>query len=239
MTFQEKYHAYVNETLSAVWNDNQQGIEQAAHILYDAECGGHCIYTFGTGHSHMLGQDIYARAGGFAKIRPIVEIEMTLATHPTKSTKIERLAQYADVLEQLYHVKAGDVIIAASNSGRNALVVEYLLRMKRNGARIIAITSLSHSGRVQSRHESGKKLCDIADVVLDNKAPYGDAGVPVHGTISMGPISTLSGCFLSQCIVGRMAELLYEAGKEVPVFRSSNADGADEYNQALFDKYIL
>ena len=75
MTFQEKYHAYVYETLSAVWNDNQKEIEQAAHILYDAECGGHCIYTFGTGHSHMLGQDIYARAGGFAKIKPIVEIE--------------------------------------------------------------------------------------------------------------------------------------------------------------------
>ena len=70
MTFQEKYHAYVNETLSAVWNDNQKEIEQAAHILYNAECGGHCIYTFGTGHSHMLGQDIYARAGGFAKIKP-------------------------------------------------------------------------------------------------------------------------------------------------------------------------
>ena len=67
----------------------------------------------------MLGQDIYARAGGFAKIKPIVEIELTLATHPTKSTQIERLAGYADVLEQLYHVKEGDVIIAASNSGRN------------------------------------------------------------------------------------------------------------------------
>lgn len=239
MTFQEKYHAYVNETLSAVWNDNQKEIEQAAHILYDAECGGHCIYTFGTGHSHMLGQDIYARAGGFAKIKPIVEIELTLATHPTKSTQIERLAGYADVLEQLYHVKEGDVIIAASNSGRNALVIEYLLRMKQKGARIVAITSLCHSQKVKSRHESGKKLCDIADVVLDNKAPYGDASIALNETVSMGPVSTLSGCFLSQCIVGRMAELLIQDGRDVPVFRSSNADGADEYNQELFDRYVL
>lgn len=214
-------------------------IEQAAHILYNAECGGHCIYTFGTGHSHMLGQDIYARAGGFAKIKPIVEIELTLATHPTKSTQIERLAGYADVLEQLYHVKEGDVIIAASNSGRNALVIEYLLRMKQKGARIVAITSLCHSQKVKSRHESGKKLCDIADVVLDNKAPYGDAGIALNETVSMGPVSTLSGCFLSQCIVGRMAELLVQDGRDVPVFRSSNADGADEYNQELFDRYVL
>lgn len=239
MTFQERYHAYVNETLSAVWNDNQKEIEQAAHILYDAECGGHCIYTFGTGHSHMLGQDIYARAGGFAKIKPIVEIELTLATHPTKSTQIERLAGYADVLEQLYHVKEKDVIIAASNSGRNALVIEYLLRMKQKGARIVAITSLCHSQKVKSRHENGKKLCDIADVVLDNKAPYGDAGIALNKTVSMGPVSTLSGCFLSQCIVGRMAELLIQDGRDVPVFRSSNADGADEYNQELFDRYVL
>ena len=239
MTFQEKYHAYVNETLSAVWNDNQKEIEQAAHILYNAECGGHCIYTFGTGHSHMLGQDIYARAGGFAKIKPIVEIELTLATHPTKSTQIERLAGYADVLEQLYHVKEGDVIIAASNSGRNALVIEYLLRMKQKGARIVAITSLCHSQKVKSRHESGKKLCDIADVVLDNKAPYGDAGIALNETVSMGPVSTLSGCFLSQCIVGRMAELRIQDSRDVPVFRARTAVCADEYNQELFDRYVL
>ena len=186
-----------------------------------------------------LDKDIYARAGGFAKIKPIVEIELTLATHPTKSTQIERLAGYADVLEQLYHVKEGDVIIAASNSGRNALVIEYLLRMKQKGARIVAITSLCHSQKVKSRHESGKKLCDIADVVLDNKAPYGDAGIALNETVSMGPVSTLSGCFLSQCIVGRMAELLIQDSRDVPVFRSSNADGADEYNQELFDRYVL
>ena len=168
-----------------------------------------------------------------------MEIELTLATHPTKSTQIERLAGYADVLEQLYHVKEGDVIIAASNSGRNALVIEYLLRMKQQGARIVAITSLCHSQKVKSRHESGKKLCDIADVVLDNKAPYGDAGIALNETVSMGPVSTLSGCFLSQCIVGRMAELLIQDSRDVPVFRSSNADGADEYNQELFDRYVL
>ena len=172
-------------------------------------------------------------------MRSAAEIELTLATHPTKSTQIERLAGYADVLEQLYHVKEGDVIIAASNSGRNALVIEYLLRMKQKGARIVAITSLCHSQKVKSRHESGKKLCDIADVVLDNKAPYGDAGIALNETVSMGPVSTLSGCFLSQCIVGRMAELLIQDSRDVPVFRSSNADGADEYNQELFDRYVL
>ena len=74
---------------------------------------------------------------------------------------------------------------------------------------------------------------------MDNEAPYGDAGIALNETVSMGPVSTLSGCFLSQCIVGRMAELLIQDGRDVPVFRSSNADGADEYNQELFDRYVL
>ena len=81
---------------------------------------------------------------------PIVEIELTLLTHPTKSTTIERIPEYADVLEHLYHVKANDVVIVSSNSGRNGLVVEYTKRLKEKGVKIIAVTSLSHSKSIAS-----------------------------------------------------------------------------------------
>ena len=238
MTFLEAYHAFVMQTLKEVQEVNEAAIQEGAAIMAQAELAHQRIYTFGTGHSHMIGQDLYARAGGYAKFYPIDEIELTLATHPTKSTHIERCGAYADVLEHIYHIHEGDVIIVTSNSGRNPLVVEFALRCKQKGAKLIAITSLTHSKTIESRHESGLRLFEVADIVLDNKAPYGDAGIAIQ-EVRMGPVSTMTGCYLAQSLAGSMVELLQKAGVETPVFRSSNMDGADEYNAKLFDAYVI
>lgn len=239
MSFMEQYHQFVQETMEKVHTQNVEAMELAAHLMLEAEAAGKRIYTFGTGHSHMIGQDLYARAGGYAKFYPILEIELTLITHPTKSTHIERCASYADVLEEIYQLTAGDVMIVTSNSGRNPLVVEYVMRARNKGVHIIAITSLQHSRQIESRHESGLRLFELADVILDNQAPYGDAGIAIDEQIQMGPISTLTGCYLAQCIAGRFVELLNQEHLNTPVFRSSNADGADAYNAELFDRYVM
>lgn len=239
MSFVEKYNKFVLETFNKMMEENAPAIEEAAKILYECEINGGKIYTFGTGHSHLIGQDLYGRAGGYAKIYPINEIEMTLATHPTKSTALERTSSYADILELLYDVKNGDVVIAASNSGRNGLVIEYLTRLKEKGVHIIGITSLKHSQTISSRHPSGKHLFELSDIVLDNMAPYGDAGVEIDDKHIMGPISTMTGSYLSQAVIGRFVELLLKNGYDAPVFRSSNCDGADEYNKVLFEKYAI
>lgn len=238
MAFIDTYFKEVEQRF-AVMKQEREPLEQAARLLFEAEKEHHTIYTFGSGHSHMIGQDIYARAGGYAKVYPINEIEMTLATHPTKSTTLERTASYADVLDAIYTIEAGDVLLVTSNSGRNPLVIEYTMRAREKGARIIVITSLSHSKTIASRHESGLRLFELADVILDNHAPYGDATTPIDEATSMGPVSTLTGCFLAQCVMGRFVELLKEHGMEASVFASSNMDGADERNRELFDKYVI
>ncbi|MCI7367497.1 MAG: sugar isomerase domain-containing protein, partial [[Clostridium] innocuum] len=199
MAFIDTYFKEVEQRF-AVMKQEREPLEQAARLLFEAEKEHHTIYTFGSGHSHMIGQDIYARAGGYAKVYPINEIEMTLATHPTKSTTLERTASYADVLDAIYTIEAGDVLLVTSNSGRNPLVIEYTMRAREKGARIIVITSLSHSKTIASRHESGLRLFELADVILDNHAPYGDATTPIDEATSMGPVSTLTGCFLAQCV---------------------------------------
>lgn len=239
MGFLESYNDFIQTNMAKVFSENREAIEQAAQLLFEADTKGHRIYTFGTGHSHMVGQDSYGRAGGFAKIYPILEVELTLATHPVKSTYIERTIEYADVLENMYDVQAGDVVIATSNSGRNKLVIEYISRLKEKGVKVIVITSLKHSKTIESRHPSGKRLFELGDVVLDNFAPYGDAGVAIDELTRMGPISTMSGCFLSHSVIGRFVEMLRQQGLEAPVFRSSNMDGADEYNRKLFDTYFF
>lgn len=238
MTFLDTYFHEIESRTSCI-KQQRSLIEKAAELLFEAEKQHHKIYTFGTGHSHMIGQDLYARAGGYAKIYPICEIEMTLATHPTKSTTLERTSAYADVLDTLYSIEEGDVLLVTSNSGRNSLLIEYVLRAKKKGAKIIAITSLTHSKTIASRHESGFRLFELADVVLDNYAPYGDATTSIKDDVRMGPVSTITGCFLAQSVVGRFVELLMEHGMDAPVFVSSNTDGADERNKELFDKYVI
>lgn len=238
MAFLDTYFNEIESRISCI-KQQQSVIEKAAELLFEAEKQHHKIYTFGTGHSHMIGQDLYARAGGYAKIYPICEIEMTLMTHPIKSTTLERTSAYADVLDTLYTIEEGDVLIVTSNSGRNSLLIEYVLRAKKKGAKIIAITSLTHSKTIASRHESGLRLFELADVVLDNYAPYGDATTSIKDDVRMGPVSTITGCFLAQSVVGRFVELLLEHGMDAPVFVSSNTDGADERNKELFDKYVI
>lgn len=239
MNFMNNYYQFVTTTLEKTYQNNYDAILKGAQILYDCEVNGGKIYTFGTGHSHMIGQELYGRACGYAKIYPIMEIEMTLATHPTKSTTLERCASYADVLDVLYTIEANDVIIATSNSGRNPLVIEYVSRCKAKGAKIIAITSLKHSSEVTSRHESGLRLFELADVILDNHAPLGDGGVAIDETCTMGPISTITGCFLAQSLVGSFVELLKQNNIDAPVFVSSNIDKGDAYNKDLFENYVI
>ncbi|MGL5540559.1 MAG: SIS domain-containing protein, partial [Erysipelotrichaceae bacterium] len=197
------------------------------------------IYTFGTGHSHMLGQEIYARAGGYAAITPICEVELTTLTHPFKSTLIERTTQYLEVIKGLYPLHEHDVVIVASNSGRNPLIVEFCLWAKACGASIIAITSMQHSQSIASRHESGKRLFEVADVVLDNRANPGDASIEHTPLIQTGPTSTQMGCFLSHALISTVVEKMVQSEGDAPVFRSSNLDGSDAYNQTLFDRYIF
>ncbi len=240
MSWLKQYYEQVQPRLEEMLTHDDAVIEAAAQCLFECEQKGGTIYVFGTGHSHMMGQDLYARAGGYAKIVPMVEIELTLLTHPTKSTTIERIPEYADVLEHLYHVKENDVVIIASNSGRNGLVVEAAQRFKNKGAKIIAVTSLAHSKQVTSRHPNGKRLFELADVVLDNRGPLGDATLVHNEEISSGPVSTILSCFLLQAMMSTFIQKCIDAGMaEIPVFRSSNTDGADAFNKELFDRYII
>lgn len=237
MDFTEKYYQSVLSCLEKI-DSQKETIKQAAKLMSDAQKNGHTLYAIGTGHSHMIAEEVYARAGGFAKIYPIIEVEMTLITDPMKSTYIERESSYANVIESLYPVKENDVLIAVSNSGRNPFIIEYVQRMRAKGVKIIVITSMAHTSQVDSRHESGLKLFELGDFVLDNAAPYNDASIEITEDKVMGPVSTITGIFIIQNLVGEMVTNLVSDGVDAPVFKSSNADHADEYNKQLFNKYI-
>lgn len=235
----DTFHREIKKQLEEIYLRQKDNIFAAAELIRTALKNGGRFYITGTGHSHMLAEESYTRAGGLAVVTPILPPEFMLHEHPLKSTIIERQTSYADVFFSLYDISKGDVLVLASNSGINGLVVEIAKRSKANGAAVIAITSRELLSDRPSRHESGDKLGDVADIVLDNYNPEGDVCCRIsdRGTM-MGASSTITGAYIIQQLSMAIAAVYMENGEEPPVFISSNVEGGDANNESLFRHYI-
>lgn len=236
MNLMQNYYQELQKNMEYVISNESEAITKAATLMSTCIETENKVYFFGTGHSYIVGQEVFARAGGYAGFIPILENELGM-NHAFKSTLIERTTEYAAVLLELYPFKKGDVIVMTSNSGRNALLIELGLRLKEMGVSIIAITALEASKNSISRHKSGLRLFELADVVLDNRSVYGDASLSHNDEIKTGPTSTIMSCFIVQLLVSAFVQLEVEKGGDIPVFRSSNIDGGDAYNEKLFERY--
>ena len=213
-------------------------LEEAGRMIARAHREGHRFFVSGSGHYHTVAEEFYGRAGGLAFPVPIMTCELTLEEHPTKSSYIERMPGYAEILAKLYGIGKDDVVLVASNSGRNAYPIELALCAKERGAKVIAITSVEHSSRTVSRHASGKKLMDIADLVIDNCGVEGDSALRIDGMkAAICPTSSMANAFIVQAITAACVEELLEGGVEPPVFISLNVDGNETVNEEYFRTY--
>lgn len=233
------YFDFLKTKLNDLVETQSENINKAADMIVESFLKGGRFYAFGTGHSHMIVEELYTRAGGLAFVKPILPSEMMLHELANKSSALERLPGYAKAILDLYPVGENDVFLIISNSGRNSAPVEMAMEAHKRGAKVICITSLKHSTKVTSRQNDGKKLYEVSDLVLDNQAEYGDAAyyvgewnVPVAGT------SDFIGIAIVQTLTVAIASKLAERGEEVPVFRSGNVDGAEEVNLKLHEKYV-
>lgn len=216
----------------------KETMKAAARLIADSFLSGHHFYVSGSGHSHTVAEEFYARAGTLAFTIPILTSELTLTEHPTKSSLIERLSGYAAVLAELYDIREKDVVLIASNSGRNAYPIELAMEAKKRGASVIAITSKQHSNSAPSRHASGKHLLDIADVVIDNCGVNGDSALKLEGMeAAVCPTSSMANSFIAQAISAQCAQYILKAGRKPPVFVSLNSEGNEHVNDELFETY--
>jgi len=108
----------------------------------------------------------------------------------------------------------------------------------RRGMPVIAITSLAHSMGTTSRVSTGKKLYELADIVIDNHCIKGDAMIRMEGLpMPVGAGSGVAGLFILHTIIVQTIQTLMDRGIKPPVFMSGNLDSADLVNVPLRERY--
>jgi uncharacterized phosphosugar-binding protein len=220
-----------------LFTSQREPLEQAASWLAAALINDHWLYAFGTGHSHLLAEEVFYRAGGLARAVPMLDENLMLHERAIEATHVERREGYARDLLGRYPVETGDLLLVASNSGRNAVPTELTLLARERGLKTVAITNFAQSRAWPSRHSSGKRLMDAADLAIDNCGLDGDACVPLPGLKTrVGSTSTVTGAFIINAIIVRGIELALASGHTPEIYISSNTDG-DDHNDRLLHKY--
>jgi uncharacterized phosphosugar-binding protein len=237
MNAAEKYYEILLGQMRAIREQQWSNILTAGEWLGEALANGKFLYAFGTGHSHLLAEETFYRAGGLATACPILDDRLMLHKEAIDATYLEREEGYAAKLLDIYPVEPGDVLIVASNSGRNAVPIEMALEGKARGMRTVAIMNVAHAKIWGSRHKSGKTLGQVADLCIDNGGIPGDACVPLDGFDQLvGSPSTSTGAMIVNMIIVAGIENALKRGATPEVFVSSNSNG-DGHNEALLQKY--
>lgn len=226
---QDQYFDLALKLIGELKDKEKENISKAAKLVSDSIVGGNWVYTFGSGHSQLLAMEVHGRAGG---LYPIVHIDDPM------NGRAEKVEGYGLILIEGLRFKKGETIFVISNSGRNPEPLEIALTAKEAGANVIAVTSLSHSKSVTSRHSSGKLLYELGDVVLDTHTPLGDASLSFAGSqIKSGALSTVLGAAIMNAVIVEAIQNMLDQSFDPPVLISANLDGSDEHNQSIIERY--
>jgi uncharacterized phosphosugar-binding protein len=230
-----KYLKIATQTLKSIEESQLGKIAAAAHLITACTVNGGSIFAFGASHSFMVAEEMVYRTGGLMLVNPIFPHGMNMSVRPlTLTSKLERVVGLGTELLANSPAREGDTLILVSNSGRNAVTIDMAILAREKKIKTIAITALSYSDKVGSRHPSGKKLSDLCDIVIDNCVPYGDSAVEIKGfPQKVSPLSSVAGCAIVNAIAAEVVQMLVNRGVEPPVFLSANLDGGDEYNAKL------
>ena len=216
-------------------------VAAAAEVFVRSLRADGVIQAFGTGHSQAAALEVAGRAGGLIPTNRIGLSDLVLFGGADPAVLADPLLERRpDTAARLYELAAPhptDAFVIASNSGVNGAIVEMARLVKSRGHELVAITSLAHTWQVPATHESGLRLADLADVVLDNGAPYGDSLLELPGGGKACAVSSMTSALLVQLVVAETIRRLLDAGEEPPVYISANVPGGYERNLVLEQRY--
>lgn len=234
----EKYFECIYDRLQTTLDKEKVAMKSAADKVAATIMNDGIIFLFGCGHSHILTEEVFYRAGGLVPLKPIFHEPLMLHEGASRSSEIERKNNYAENFMKGHDIGPRDLFIVLSTSGRNPVPVDVALFAKEKGAEVIGITSYEYSSSNPSRHKSGKHLYDVVDLVIDNHSVKGDA-ILHHSKVAIpfAPTSTVLGATILNSIFSEAIAIMAESDFEPPIFLSGNLEGSDEHNQKLIKKF--
>lgn len=229
-----EYVDALQQLLSTVFSQQEEVIKELALVFKDNLMSDGIIHVFGSGHSHLVGIEMFARAGGLGNVNAILDADVLTSSGARRGGAVEKLSGLADIIYDNYKIDKHDLMIIVSNSGRNALPIEMAMRCEKEGVKTVAITNLAHSKSCVSRHHSGKRLFESVDYVVDTFVPIGDGLVMIDGMLT-GAASSIISMALVHTITTEAIKLCVAEGFRPMVFQSQNLDGFD--NDQIYKKY--
>ena len=235
-TLTDSYFDELIRRLTELKSNTEPGMKAASDAIVAAAQNNARIYVFGTGHSHMLAEEMHYRAGGPAITVPILASSTMLHEGAVAGTAYERTPGIVRPIFERYDIHRGDILFVISNSGVNAAPLEAARIGRELGCTVICITSIAYS-TASAAKTGGERIADLSDIVIDNGSPPGDAVMTIPGSeLKAGPVSTAIGVTILNAIFVEVAARLSALG-DAKIYLSANMPGAKEINQKLVARY--
>ena len=215
---------------------NKKNIDAVSNLFVDCIKNDGIIYMFGCGHSGLIAQDCFYRAGGLANIQPVFVPELMLHLSASNSSKLEKDEKNAENILKDYEFNKHDVFCVFSVSGINGVPIEIARQANEKGLKVIGLGSSAYAGET-SRHSSGKRLADFCDVFLDDRVPKGDAVIVLKDGDKVVPVSTVVASCLIQTCIAETVKKLDKIGARFDFFGSGNLISNISKNTAIVEKY--
>lgn len=233
----DKFLTKTREIITRIESEERENIERGAEFLVQSIRGEGLIHIFGTGHSHIMAEEAFFRAGGLACVNPMLEPSLMLHTGAVKSSVLEDRKGFAEVVIEHFAPRSPDSLILFSNSGVNAVPLEMAILAKQHGIPVIGVGSKKYIEYLK-REKRRESIIEHCDVFIDNKGDIGDACVELNGSGQcIGPTSTIAGALILHLLFIEAVAQLIEKGFSLPLFVSGNLPGGKERNRMLIEKY--
>ncbi len=234
---QDQWFDQMERLIAHFRGEGRAQIKAAADLIFESVTKGGAVHIHDSGH--MLMTEAVHRAGGLVMVNRLMfhfgvdnPVKPRKGRTPKPTVRLDREPELPKLAIKHSQVQPGDVVIVGSVSGRNAVQIGLALAAKEAGAKVIALTSLKYSSSVESTHPSGKRLFEVADVVVDNGAERGDAALSIEGLdVKFCPVSGIGAAMAYWAIVAELVEKLVKAGYKPSIYKSANLDDGPEYNQ--------
>ncbi len=238
MNLLDTYFSIIKEGIRRILDEEFDNLHRASEMMADAIIKDKLIHVFGTGHSMLIAEELFLRAGGLVPVNAILDKRFSIMSG-IASTMNERTPGIASKIIRKYGVSKDDVLIVISVSGINSAPVEACIEGEKLGAKTIAITSVEASRVLEPRNPFNKRLFEVADIVIDMKVPAGDAVIRFEELKQkVAPVSTILGAFIANSLVILTCEKLIERGTTPPVWLSGNLPDSDKVNMQYVNKYL-